>query len=363
MFEEITFFVNDNHIELMDKTFLLGELTTDILNITPHEFAELDADRKELRKEILRLEQAGTFHFDEAIDKIANRIRKKLLNRKLFQLLNKQPTWEENAQLDEDFHPQLNPEAVELYDELTGREWLYKTNKLCEIVDDIYAFNQTMFWFIDQFLMHLKKLDSENYAAALFGFYSSPGLDKMMVNYIRNGNRAFLPFDTVKVQYVPREVPDRPGTYAIYELYTVDCLQSFLKIDFMKAIMRGHIIRRCKNCKRFFLLTKGYRTDYCDRSLPDNPKRNCRNQGAKNTEKEKARNNPVIQSYYRAYQRITADKLRGRISPDDWRRAGLLLRDLRDEAISGRHSDREVNERMQSEPLYASLHITRRGGR
>lgn len=250
-----------------------------------------------------------------------------------------------------------------LFQLITESSNLYPAEIYQRIVSDIYSFNETMFWFIDQALMHLKKLDSENYAAALYDFYSQPNLDKMMVNHFRNSAHAFTLFDNIDVRYVPDMIPNQPDTYVIYEVYSVKYLQAFLKMDFMKAIMNGHTIRRCKNCKRFFLLTKGYKTDYCDRPIEGKPYRTCRNQGAKNKAKEKAANNPVIHSYTNAYQRITADKQRGNITVADWKKAKGRIADLRDMAISGRISDKEVDAQMQSEALYQSLEIVKKGGR
>lgn len=320
MFDRFSFCIHDTQIEFDNDTgnvFMLGEHTTNILNVSPNEYIHMrDLSNK----------------YSDGDKNAEAELRSLLLQHKLFQLVSP-----------------------------ANRDW--PAEKYRRIVDDIYSFNQTMFWFIDKFLMNLKKLDPENYAAALFAFYTDPSLDKMMVSDLQEWRTHFSLFDTVDVRFMPREIPNEPSNYAIYEVYTVETLQAFLKMDFMKAIMAGHIIRRCKNCRRFFLLTKGYHTEYCDRPLEDNPKRNCRNQGAKNTAKEKAANNPVIHSYTRAYQRVTADKQRGRITAEDWTRVKHMIRDLRDMAIAGKYTDRELDELLQSESLYASMNIQRRGGR
>lgn len=314
MFSQIDFRIHDDKIEVAGQEFLLGELTVDILSISPQEFEAMYALSQNLDEESIQ------------------KLHDMLMSKKLFQLILE-----------------------------SGK--LYPAENYQRIVSDIYSFNETMFWFIDQALMHLKKLDSENYAAALYDFYSQPNLDKMMVNHFRNGAHTFTLFDTIDVRYVPDTIPNQPDTYVIYEVYSVKYLQAFLKMDFMKAIMNGHTIRRCKNCKRFFLLTKGYKTDYCDRPIEGKKNRTCRNQGAKNKAKEKAANNPVIHSYTNAYQRITADKQRGNITVEDWKKAKSKIADLRDMAISGRFSDREVDAQMQSEALYQSLGIVKIGGR
>lgn len=310
MFSQINFRIHDDKIEVADKEFLLGQLTVDILSISPQEFEEMYALSK---------------------DPTANNLKSlhgMLMERELFKLI--------------------------------ADDRAYPAETYRRIISDIYSFNQTMFWFIDKGLMHLKKLDSENYAAALYDFYSHPSADRMMVNHFRNAEHEFTLFDTIDVRYVPAEIPNRLDTYVIYEVYSVKYLQAFLKMDFMKAIIHGHTIRRCKNCKCFFLLTKGYKTDYCDRPIESKPHRTCRNQGAKNRAKEKAANNPVIHSYTNAYQRITADKQRGNISIEDWQKAKSRIADLRDMAISGRLSDKEVDAQMQSEVLYPSLGIAKK---
>ncbi len=318
MFDKIDFRIQGNLIEVERQTFPLGELTADILNITSDEFDQLYALYE-------RLGQGGD---EEAM----RSMRDLLMKRKLFAL--------------------LAPRGVR-----------WSAGKFREIVSDIYSFNQTMFRFIDKFLMRLKKLDPENYAAALYDFYTHPGLDKMMVNYLRNPMHSFTFFDSIDVRFIPMECPGKPDHYAVYEVYSSETLQGFLKMDFMKAVMAGHVIRRCQNCKRFFLLTQGYKTIYCDRPLADNPKRTCRQQGAKNLAKQKAAGNPVLRGYNKAYQRVTADKNRNRITDEEWRAAKRALADIRDMAKAGRLSDRETEARMDKEALYQSLNITRRGGR
>lgn len=318
MFHQINFYIHGECVEVGGKEFLLGELTCDMLNITSDQFQEIWDLAEQLRSA-------------EDRDVIAQ-LHALLMERKLFQLI-------------------ANPD-----DHGSAMQYL-------QIVSDIYSFNQTIFRFVDWFIMRLNKLDFENYAAALFDFYHHPNLDKLMVNHLRDGIHTFTLFDNVDVRYEPREIPSQPDAYAIYEVYSAKYLQAFLKMDFMKAIMAGHTLRRCKNCKRFFLLTQGYKTDYCDRPLADNPRRTCRQQGAKNTAKEKARNNPVIRSYTRAYRRITADKNRGNITEKQWVLAKGKLADLRDMAVSGRLSDKEVDAQMQSAELYRSLGIDRKNKR
>lgn len=314
----VDFYIHDRFIEVAGQDYLLGELSCDLLNISPTDYDGLQ-----------RLTQQLGNGQDKAI---IHQLHCKLMERKLFRFV------------------------MDYNDYGTADQYR-------KIVSDIYSFNQTMFWFIDKGIMHLKKLDSENFAAALYDFYTHHSIHKMMVLPTGNSPHEFTLFDNIDVCYVPREIPNKPDNYAIYEVYSVNYLQAFLKIDFMKALMAGHTFRRCKNCKKFFLLTQGYKTDYCDRPLADNPKRTCRQQGAKNIAKEKAVNNPVLRTYNTAYRRITADKNRGNITPEQWVQAKRRLADLRDMATCGRLRDAELKQQTESEALYGSLGIDRKNKR
>ncbi len=210
------------------------------------------------------------------------------------------------------------------------------------------------------YLGRLKKLGKKNCAAALYDFLHNPRREKMIVNPIADDGHVFTISDPVDVQYIPRADPGTPGEYLIYEYYHIEHLQSFLKLDFYRALMAGHLIRRCKNCHKFFLLTQGFNTVYCDRPIPGRPHRNCRNQGAKNIAKQNAKDNPVRREQSLAYGRVNSDFNRGHITEEERDRARARLTDLRDEGLCGRYSDAEVRALMQSEELYKSLGIVRR---
>ena len=112
MFSQIDFRIHDNKIEVAGQEFLLGDLTVDILSISPQKFETMHALSQGSNTDNLK------------------RLHGMLMERKLFQLISDGRT-----------HP---------------------AEKYIEIIGDVYSFNQTMFWFIDNALMHLKTLDSEN---------------------------------------------------------------------------------------------------------------------------------------------------------------------------------------------------------
>ena len=72
------------------------------------------------------------------------------------------------------------------------------------------------------------------------------------------------------------------------------------------------------------------------------------------------KDNPVLISYHQAYNRVNTDCNRRRITVEERNRARKRLLDLRDEAISGKRRDADVDALMQPEQLYPPLKITRK---
>lgn len=120
----------------------------------------------------------------------------------------------------------MNSENWELY---------YKTASLYKpVIDDIFNFNKTMYYFVNDFLSHLKKLDPENFAAAYYDFLTNPMAYKMIANPIMNEYMSYTSADFLEMNMIPKEITDGCGEYVIAEYYHVDRLQSFFKGRFSK---------------------------------------------------------------------------------------------------------------------------------
>ena len=96
-----------------------------------------------------------------------------------------------------------------------------------------------------------------------------------------------------------------------------DRLQTMMKLDFYKALEAGHLIRRCENGGRYFLLLKGYHIRYCGLPNSTNPKYTCaqlvyRIRGVK----EEAEDSSLSQALYHCYQRIDKGWSRGAITAE-----------------------------------------------
>jgi len=357
MFERFSVFISGANIEVTGQAFPLGELTADILSIRPKEFQQLQAAADELvklidedniptravsivdqekRNERFRLRERNR----PAAAALIKELHSLLLTRRLFQLVA------------------ISEKRLQAILQTLTYPSLAK--RYLTIVDDIYAFNQTMFWFIDQGLMRLDKLDAAHYAAALHAFYHAPGIDKMMVNFFCFPGRTFNWFDTYEIKFFPREMPGEPGRFAIYEEYAVKDLQAFLKIDFMRALAVGHAIRRCHYCKGFFLLTKGYQTLYCTRPIPENPKFTCRTWREAGKVKESAAGTAERRLCNAAVNRINADKSRGQITAAEADWARFYARELRDQAMADPAEAKTLEARLKPQALYGALEIMKR---
>lgn len=158
-----------------------------------------------------------------------------------------------------------------------------------------------------------------------------------------NKYMSYTSADFLEMSMIPKEITEGCGEYVIAEYYHVDRLQSFLKVDFLKGLMAGHHIRRCEHCGRFFLMTKGYKTRYCDKPAPENPK---------------------YHSYRRCLNRVMRSNQRKAINGEQ---KSALLRKAEElyytAMTSPEFSNEEFERQMQSENLYklCGFDIPKRG--
>lgn len=106
--------------------------------------------------------------------------------------------------------------------------------------------------------------------------------------------------------------------------------------------------------RTIFLMTKGYKTRYCDKPAPENPRFTC-NQMAYRTVRIKEENadNPKYQSYRRCLNRVMRSYQRKVI---DGKQKSVLLRQAEElyhrAMTSPEFSNEEFEQQMQSENLY-----------
>ena len=188
MFNDICFYVKGNMIEVNGRDFLLGELSASCMNIPPAEFEEI-YDKYKSAEYIMNHEINAEKDIDVEyippskedwlkLNGIMIEIDTALKNHKIFQVFDTQNAagfFERFTDIDDTM---IAHETWELY---------YKTASLYKpMIDDIFNFNKTMYYFVNDFLSHLKKLDPENFAAAYYDFLTNPMAYKMTANPIMN---------------------------------------------------------------------------------------------------------------------------------------------------------------------------------
>lgn len=152
----------------------------------------------------------------------------------------------------------------------------------------------------------------------------------------------------MEVSFVPMEHPDKKVEVFVAEKATFGSLTDFLRVEFYRGLALGNAPRRCHNCGRYFLLTDGYNTCYCNNIAPGETKRTCRKVGAHRKEAQgKANRSPAKKEYDRAYNRLKARKQRSKISVDEWNAAVAQAQELVAQSERGELTDDELRKKLE----------------
>ena len=425
MFSSIAFYIGEKVLGLNDREYPLGELTAEVLNITPEEYHDLqqmldramdsmeryeedhrmqdwfDANEEMIllhdalcRHRILRLIQeegeilseARTFTeqyslFPEEDLELGERDREILTAIEAYEDYLEHP---ENYggedyivyQFGDEHYtsivprtpiPPKPPEKTRTllidYGPLNVKWASYK--KYCmnykRLLEDIASVCQTLQAFVRMGLSSLEKLTPNIYVASLHEFLFHERAHKWVANPVE-GTGFYTYIDDVRIHLRPQETAPGSGTFKVYEYYAADRLQTMLKLDFYKALEAGHLIRRCENCGRYFLLQKGYHTKYCDLPNPTNPKYTCAQLGYRiRGVKEEAEDSPLTQALYRCFQRIDKDKTRGNITAEERELLREKARELYHTARTKTGTSYEAfNTSLSKEKLYPLCSVQRK---
>ena len=373
MYSSIMVYVGKKRIILNETAYTLGELTADILNISPEDYRGMKEILARAEERMEQYRATKELEYWQAANKEMQALDQKLCVHPLFCAIKQEPCLikEAGMMLDELRYEQLDCfddwEDQEPYDVgILENKWM-AYERYCStyrsILDDLASFNQTIRFFIRHYLSALKKLNPENYAAALYDYLNDPRAAMKMIANPVEGTGFYSVADPVMLRFVPRPVDDG-DTYQIFEYYEATQLQTLLKMDFYKALSAGHVVRRCEYCGRYFLLTKGYHTKYCDKPNPQYPEFTCAQLGYRQTGmKEAAKDDPMKQALFRCYQRLNKDVSRKKITEEERDRLYALAVDLHFDARQDpRISFEEFEKSLATENLCAICDIKRKAG-
>ena len=153
---------------------------------------------------------------------------------------------------------------------------------------------------------------------------------------------------SVEIDFVPMSRKENESEYFVAEKTTFNYLHDFLRTEFYRGLAIGNAPRRCHNCGKYFLLTAGYNTCYCNNIAPGEAERTCRKVGAHRKEaRGKANRSPARVEYDRAYNRLKRRKSRGKISVDEWNAAVAKAMQVLEQVERGELTDDEMKERFR----------------
>jgi hypothetical protein len=216
---------------------------------------------------------------------------------------------------------------------------------LKEIVQDVRFFQNKVTMMLRMYFEPLKRHNAKFYARAYTYFAS----DMLCVRQMLTGEAILEESFPLEVEFVPMEHPTEKGEVFLAEKAYFTRLQYFLFTEFYRGLMIGNAPRKCRNCGRYFLLTSGYNTCYCNNIAPGETKRTCRKVGAHRKEAQgKLNRSPAQQEYDRTYNRLKARKQRGKISADEWNAAVAQAQKLLEQSDRGELTDGELKARLEA---------------
>ncbi len=208
--------------------------------------------------------------------------------------------------------------------------------------NDLHRFRQQITVMTEKYFEPLKRRNSGAYAEAYSYFYA----DMLTIDAWLFGEDFEQSF-SMQVNFVPMMHPTVEGKIFIAEKATFNSLADFLRTELYRGLAMGNAPRRCHNCGRYFLLTSGYNTCYCNNIAPGETKRTCRKVGAHRKEAQgKANRTPAQKEYDRTYNRLKVRKQRRKISSDEWNAAVAKAQELVAQSERGELTDERLKQKL-----------------
>lgn len=215
-------------------------------------------------------------------------------------------------------------------------------NLVC-FVDNLRRFRKQISGMTERYLEPLGRRNSDAYADAYSRFYA----DMICVSAQILGEDFDQSFP-MRVDFVPMMYPNETDRFFIAEKATFNSLTDFLRTEFYRGLAMGNAPRRCHNCGRYFLLTKGYDTCYCNNIAPGETARTCRKVGMHRKEmRGKVNRSPAQIEYDRTYNRLKVRKQRKKISTSEWNAAVAKAQELVAQSECGELSDEDLKQKLE----------------
>ena len=327
-----------------DESFPLGQCATDILNLDSAVLTELDRRIGALMPAVKNL-------FGEKTDSAARSAQEQL--NAVWDLIFDLPVYR-NLKLDKwsayNLFPLLLSDQEKLAAASDERSEVHQMFR--RLMDGLEYFPESLRNFrgqvmgmLELYFEPIKRRGTDAYAAAYAQYFSDMRAAGAILPDMNDFEQSF----PVQVKFVPMKHPAESGKVILAEQAEFTYLSHFLYTDFYRGLASGNAPRRCHNCGRYFLLTEGYNTCYCNNIAPSETERTCRKVGAHRKEsKVRAAATPAQKEYAKAYNRLKMRKQRGKISADDWNAAVAKAQDLKAQTERGELSDEALRRQLKA---------------
>lgn len=336
-YDQFTVFFYNDRVFIGKEVYPIGQCCVDVLNLDEALFDEINRRVREfvpLARNLLT----------EKTDSAAALAQEKL--NAVWELIFALPVYRD-LKMDElcNYHTfqrlMADKEKWAQVQDVTSAGYAKYQGMLMELIcfaEGLRGFRQLIDMMVEKYLEPLKHRNSFTYAEAYSCFY--PQMLSAGVQIFGDDFEQDIPME---VSFVPMMHPTEEGMVFIAEKATFNSLTDFLQTEFYRGLAMGNAPRRCHNCGRYFLLTAGYNTCYCNNIAPCETVRTCRKVGAHRKEAQgKENRTPAQKEYDRTYNRLKARKQRGKISEDEWNVAVVRAQELVAQSERGELSDEEL---------------------
>ena len=342
-FDRFTVFFTGDTVFLDGTDFPLGQLTTDVLNLDSDVLTEIDRRVDDFMSAVWTLLQEKTDSAASSAQERLNAVwdlifalpvyRSLHLDteaaRNLFPaLLSDRTKWAETLDVDSEGHRMFE-------DFLSGLEYFSES---------LRNFRGQIQGMLELYFESLSRRGSEAYAEAYATYFT----DMTAAGKLFFQEQEFAQSFPAQLCFVPMAHPTEAGKVLLAEKAEFSYLSHFLYTDFYRGLMTGNAPRRCHNCGRYFLLTAGYNTCYCNHVAPGETERTCRKVGAPRKANHPTGLSPAGMEYRKVYNLLKARKQRRKISTDEWNTALAQAQEVLDMAERGELSDEEMRERFRA---------------
>lgn len=128
--------------------------------------------------------------------------------------------------------------------------------------------------------------------------------------------------------------------------YQVSSIRDMLELEFTKMLEQDIRFRKCKRCRKYFIMKGNYDTNYCDR-ISKGETKNCQDIMAMEKYKQKTADNPAIKIYNKYYKRYSARVKVHTILEDDFKKWKYQAVTKRDECMDGKITEDEFIQWME----------------